>query len=142
MIICAWRGFVNRTMRKSRSRIELALTIGVSAMIVSGCQAPEAGLQILAGSEVMQDSPPDEVLRERVEQALTNSMDVPALNITVAVNDGTVTLTASELCAEHECPGRGTPGGVGTVQQSIGAVVRAIPGVRAVEFSLGIPREP
>jgi len=123
-------------MRKSRSRIELALTIGVSAMIVSGCQAPEAGLQILAGSEVMQDSPPDEVLRERVEQALMNAMDVPALNI--AVNDGMVTLTASDLCAEHECPGRGTPGQLGTVQQSIGAVVRAIPGVRAVEFSLGI----
>ena len=45
-----------------------------------------------------------------------------------------MTLTGSVVC--DECGGRRTPGGFGTVQQSLGAVVRAIPGVESVEFEL------
>ena len=50
------------------------------------------------------------------------------------VSDGIVTLTGSVVC--EECGGRRTPNGSGTVQQSLGAVVRAIPGVASVEFQL------
>ena len=128
---------MKKIIRKKRSRFDLALAISVAAVIVIGCEASEVALES-PPDEVMVESPPNEVLRERVEQALMSAADVPAENITVEVNDGVVTLTASDLCQGHECPGRGTPGQVGTVQQSIGAVVRAIPGVRDVQFSLGL----
>ena len=77
---------------------------------------------------------PDEVLKERVEAALESTSDVPADSITVEVSNGAVTLTGSVVC--EGCGGRLTPGGFGTVQQSLGAVVRAIPGVESVEFEL------
>jgi len=77
---------------------------------------------------------PDELLQERVEAALASASDVPADAITVVVDGGVVTLTGSVVC--QECGGRRTPGGFGTVQQSLGAVVRAIPGVESVEFEL------
>ena len=47
---------------------------------------------------------------------------------------GVVTITGSLAC--DDCGGLRTPGGIGTVQQSLGAVVRAVPGVEAVEFAL------
>jgi len=86
------------------------------------------------GSEI----PPDDVLQERVEAAIACASDVPADAITVVVIDGVVTVTGSVVC--EECGGRRTPGGFGTVQQSLGAVVRAIPGVQSVEFDLQYER--
>ncbi len=77
---------------------------------------------------------PDEALRARVEAALVAAADLPADSIAVAVRDGAVTLTGSVLCAT--CGGNATPGGAGTVQQSLGAVVRAVPGVTSVRFAL------
>ena len=81
------------------------------------------------------------MLRERVEAALASASDVPADALTVVVSDGVVTITGSVVC--QECGGRRTPPGFGTVQQSLGAVVRAIPGVERVEFDLQYepPRE-
>ena len=120
---------MKKTTRKRRSRFDLALAISVIAVIVLGCEA----------SEVAQESPPDEVLKERVEGALMNSSDIPGEDIRVEVDEGVVMLTASNLCQDpEECPGRSTPGRLGTVQQSIGAVLRAIPGVKDVQFSLGL----
>ena len=58
----------------------------------------------------------------------------PRDSITVEVSDGVVTLSGSVVC--EECGGRRTPPGFGTVQQSLGAVVRAIPGVARLEFKL------
>ena len=82
--------------------------------------------------------PPDDGLPERVEAAIARASDVPADAITVVVIDGVVTVTGSVVC--EECGGRRTPGGFGTVQQSLGAVVRAIPGVQSVEFDLQYER--
>jgi len=83
---------------------------------------------------------PDELLQERVEAALAAASDVPADALSVVVIDGVVTITGSVVC--QECGGRRTPPGAGTVQQSLGAVVRAIPGVESVEFELEYePRE-
>ena len=77
---------------------------------------------------------PDEALEARVESALENASDLPANSLTVEVNDGIVTLTGSVVC--EDCGGQRTPAGSATVQQNLGAVVRAIPGVERVEFDL------
>ena len=106
-------------MRKRAYTFRLAVAISFGAAVVLGA----------CGSGVS-----DEVLRERVEAALASASDVPAGSIAVEVSDGVVTLSGSVAC--EECGGRRTPPGFGTVQQSLGAVVRAIPGVASVEFKL------
>ena len=66
----------------------------------------------------------DQVLRARVEAALARASDVDADGITVDARRGVVTVTG-RVASETE-------------QQSVGAIVRAIPGVRGVSFSLRI----
>ena len=66
----------------------------------------------------------DEVLKARVEAALASASDVYAAGITVDARRGVVTLTGRVAS--------------GTEQQSVGAIVRAIPGVSHVRFSLSI----
>ena len=108
---------------KSASGGHLAVAICFAAATALGA----------CGSAAAQ-SAPDGVLRARVEAALESASDVPADSITVRVSDGVVTLTGSVVCLE--CGGRRTPNGFATVQQSLGAVVRAVPGVERVEFEL------
>ena len=96
------------------------------------CAGAVAGLGTPASAAAQ--SPADQALKARVEAALQSASDVPADSITVEVSAGVVTLTGSVVC--DDCGGRRTPGGTGTVQQSLGAVVRAIPGVEAVMFRL------
>ncbi len=110
-------------MRKSISTFRLAVAI---------CAVAVANLGVPASAAAQ--SPADLALKVRVEAALASASDVPADSITVAVSEGVVTLTGSVGC--QECGGRRTPGGSGTVQQSLGAIVRAIPGVESVEFKL------
>ena len=111
------------TVRKRTFALQLATLICVVAVASLG--APEAAAA---------QSPADSALKVRIEAALVAASDVPADSITVAVSQGVVTLTGSVVC--QECGGRRTPGGSGTTQQSLGAVVRAIPGVASVEFKL------
>ena len=66
----------------------------------------------------------DEVLQARVEAALAGASDVDAAGITVDARRGVVTLTGQVASP--------------TEQQSVGAIVRAIPGVRDVAFLLSI----
>ena len=66
----------------------------------------------------------DEVLKARVEAALASASDVYAAGITVDARRGVVTLTGRVAS--------------GTEQQSVGAIVRAIPGVSHGRFSLSI----
>ncbi len=82
------------------------------------------------------DSPSDDEIRAQVESALASASDLPQGQIQVDVEGGVVTLTGTLAC--EECGGQGTPPGIGTVQQSLGAVVRAVPGVERVEFALQI----
>lgn len=96
----------------------LGLTLAAAAM-------PDAALA---------QSPADSVLAARVESALDAASDLPADSITVSVRGDVVTLTGSLLCAE--CGGNNTPGGTATIQQGLGALVRAVPGVRRVVFDL------
>ena len=110
-------------MRKRASTFQLAVAICAGAIANLGVTASAAA-----------QSPADSMLKARVEAALVSASDVPADSITVEVSDGVVTLSGSVVC--EECGGRRTPPGYGTVQQSLGAVVRAIPGVASVEFKL------
>jgi len=77
---------------------------------------------------------PDDALRVRVESVIASAADLPADSISVQVQGGVVTISGSVLC--DACGGNATPGGTGTVQQSLGAVVRAVPGVTGVRFAL------
>jgi hypothetical protein len=81
-----------------------------------------------------QQSRADSLLAARVEGVIEAASDLPADSISVAVSGGVVTLTGSVVCAD--CGGSRTPSGSGTVQQSLGAVVRALPGVEQVLFEL------
>jgi hypothetical protein len=116
-------GLTLRTVKKITLTSHLQVVICFSAAVALGACGAGAGQSV-----------PDEVLKERVEVALASASDVPADAITVEVSNGVVTLTGSVAC--EGCGGRLTPGGFGTVQQSLGAVVRAIPGVGRVEFEL------
>jgi len=110
-------------MRKRASTFQLAVAICAGAIANLGVTASAAA-----------QSPADSMLKARVEAALVSASDVPADSITVEVSDGVVTLSGSVAC--EECGGRRTPPGFGTVQQSLGAVVRAVPGVARLEFKL------
>ena len=110
-------------MRKRAPTFQLAVAICAGAIANLGVNASAAA-----------QSPADLALKARVEAALVSASDVPADSITVEVSDGVVTLSGSVVC--EECGGSRTPGGFGTVQQSLGAVVRAIPGVVRLEFKL------
>jgi len=111
------------TMRKRVSTFQLALAICAGAVA-------NLGVTVSAAAQ----SPMDLALKARVEAALVSASDVPSDSIGVEVRDGVVTLSGSVVC--EECGGRRTPPGSGTVQQSLGAVVRAIPGVVRLEFEL------
>lgn len=76
----------------------------------------------------------DDQLRLNVESALVGASDLPPGGLSVSVENGVVTISGSLEC--EDCGGLRTPGQTGTVQQSLGAVVRAVPGVERVEFSL------
>jgi len=89
--------------------------------------APAAG----AGQSTV---PPDSVLVARVEAAIAAASDLVADSLSVSASQGVVTITGSVVC--DDCGGSRTPGGSATVQQSLGAVVRAVPGVGRVRFDL------
>lgn len=111
------------TTRKRASTFQLAIVI---------CAVAVANLAVTTSAAAQ--SPADLALKARIEAALVGASDLPADSLTVEVSDGVVTISGSVVC--EECGGRRTPNGSGTVQQSLGAVVRAIPGVARVEFEL------
>jgi len=105
-----------------------ALAVALAALLLAAALAAQTPGQS-AGQ-----SAEDAALEARVEAALEAAADLPADSIVVQVRAGVVTLSGSVACAD--CGGNATPSGSGTVQQSLGAVVRAVPGVERVEFRL------
>lgn len=100
-------------------------------LVLAAC-APESGntpVSIESAQSLSAQS-----LQARVEAAIAAASDLPQGTLGVEVRDGVVTIRGDLSCAD--CGGTGTPGGTGTVQQSLGAVVRAVPGVQSVEFDL------
>lgn len=74
----------------------------------------------------------DTQLAQRVSAAIAAASDLPQQGLKVTVTEGVVLVTGTLDCPD--CGGARTPGGSGTVQQSLGAVIRAVPGVRLVSF--------
>jgi len=90
-------------------------------------------LVLLFGACSPADNEPQS-LQQQVASAIASASDLPAQNLTVSVDGGAVLVTGSLEC--ENCGGMRTPGGEDTIQQSLGAVVRAVPGVESVEFEL------
>ncbi len=107
-----------------RARIAPALLAVGMMLALTACASGIAGAQ----------SDADAALEARVANAINNASDLPVDSLSVAARDGVVRVTGSLACAD--CGGMRTPGGVQTIQQSLGAVVRAVPGVERVEFDL------
>ena len=105
-------------------RLARALLAVGAAFALTACASGIAGAQ----------SDADAALEARVANAIDNASDLPVDSLSVAASDGVVRVTGSLVCAD--CNGMLTPGGVQTIQQSLGAVVRAVPGVERVEFDL------
>ena len=93
--------------------VSLALSVTAAA---TGCAARAGG--VVAGDDA------DDVLRARVESALASAADVHGEQIMVDARGGVVVLTGRVAS--------------GTEQQSVGAIVRAVPGVVDVRFALTV----
>ena len=74
----------------------------------------------------------DSQLKARVEAALASTSDVPQ-GLNIEISQGHARISGSLNC--EDCGGMRTPGTVDTIQQSLGAIVRAVPGITEVEFS-------
>ena len=75
----------------------------------------------------------DDRIQSQVESVIARASDLPT-GLMVEVNQGVVSVSGSLDC--ENCGGMRTPNNLGTIQQSLGAMVRAVPGVTKVEFSL------
>ncbi len=115
-----------------------AITLICSCLIFLGsCDSvltEETSSAERASSEVLSSSATiDAQIKSQVESAIANADDLPS-GFTVEVDEGMVLIEGSVVC--EGCGGLRTPGRVGSIQQSLGAIVRAVPGVMSVEFSL------
>ena len=97
------------------------MAVGVATMVVGGaaCATGQTTTGTDATSLVV-----SETLQSRVEAALTTAADVDAKHLVVSATDGVVTLIGQV--------------GSGFEQQSVGAIVRAVPGVDEVRFRLEV----
>lgn len=75
----------------------------------------------------------DTQLQQQVAAAIASASDVPQ-QLVVETSNGVVRLIGSLQC--ESCGGNRTPGTTDTIQQNLGALVRAVPGVTQVQFDL------
>ncbi len=105
------------TIHPAISRLLCAL--GLAALLVT------AGACAARGPDQTSDPrPADVVLRSRVERVLASALDVNADTVTVEATEGVVTVRGRVVS--------------GFEQQSVGAIVRAVPGVTRVRFDLEV----
>jgi osmotically-inducible protein OsmY len=112
------------------ARLALATIIATIATLALGACASETD-DTQSGA--------DDALEARVVAAIANASDLPADAFSVAASDGVVRITGAVAC--EDCGGMQTPGGIQSIQQSLGAVTRAVPGVERVEFDLEFQSE-
>ena len=105
------------------------LTSVFSLALLAGCGAE---------NEIAPAADTDQQLAGQVRAALAGASDLPA-ELSVEVVDGAVTISGSLAC--EDCGGNRTPGNIGTIQQTLGPVVRAVPGVSEVRFELDYRNE-
>jgi osmotically-inducible protein OsmY len=114
--------------------IERSVLLSVLVFVVASCspKTSDSTSSVSAPSSIGQSL--DEQLRKRVEAVLAaNATELPP-RIQVEAINGNVSLSGSLDC--EECGGMRTPGTLDTIQQSMGAIVRAVPGVESVNFEL------
>ena len=109
-----------------------------SLLLLSSCGGQDTSTMVQSTAPVVSnisdaDLVVDERIKVQVESAVANAKDLPS-GFTVEVTEGVVFITGSVVCGD--CGGMRTPGHIGTIQQSLGGVVRAIPGVMSVNFDL------
>lgn len=118
---------------------QLLLIVFSSLFLLVACGGESSSIESSSSSDPVPsnisdaDLAVDENIRAQVESALANAADLPP-GFTVEVNEGVVLISGSMVC--EDCGGMRTPGNIGTVQQSLGGVVRAVPGVMRVDFDL------
>ena len=114
------------------------VVFGASLLILNSCGGensstmPESPLPVVSNISD-NELAIDERIKAQVESAVASAKDLPS-GFTVQVTEGIVLITGSVVC--DDCGGMRTPGHIGTIQQSLGGVVRAIPGVMSVNFDL------
>ncbi len=114
-------------MRRSGS---LPALLACGVFLFAGCGPRQTDAGSAAGA--------DRELAGRVQAALAAAGDLPA-GLSVEVVDGVVLIAGALAC--EDCGGSRTPGNTGTIQQSLGTVVRAVPGVGEVRFQLDYASE-
>lgn len=102
-----------------RTLLRVAATTLLGGALLTGC--------------VLDRGPSDAELEARVETALARASDLDGADVEISVSEGVVTVGGSLTCAD--CAATRTPAGMGSIEQSVGAIVRAVPGVKGVEFS-------
>lgn len=112
-----------------RSRI--SRMVGVATLCIAMLAVLNAGQQQTARATT------DDLLRARVVAALTNASDLPGRDIAVEVKSGIVILRGRISASSM----RGVTYPTAMMQQSVGAVVRAVPGVKQIQFSIQIEPE-
>lgn len=129
-------------MRIIRSRAGLAILLSGALLFLSYCSAENSaengaanGTESGTGNSTENIAAPEQTdaeLQTQIEALIKQQSDLPQ-GLQVAVSGGRVMLTGSLEC--EACGGNATPGTEDTIQQSLGAVVRAIPGVVDLQFS-------
>ena len=121
------------------SSLERNIIIGAAVLFLVSCGEVSVTTSSSQGSLSTGSalSQPDMLIDERIKMQVTsvieNASDLPP-GFQVEVTEGVVRVTGSVLC--DECGGMRTPGHIGTIQQSLGGIVRAVPGVMRVDFDL------
>ncbi len=108
----------------------LSALFACGLLLFAGCGPQQTGAELAPGD--------DQALAGRVQAALESASDLPP-ELSVEVDDGVVIISGSLAC--ENCGGNRTPGNIGTIQQSLGTVVRAVPGVTEVRFQLDYTNE-
>ena len=131
------------------SSLKRNIIIGAAVLFLASCGEVGVTTSSSQGSSSTEGtlSQPDMLIDERIKMQVTsvieNASDLPT-GFQVEVTEGVVRVTGSVLC--DECGGMRTPGHIGTIQQSLGGIVRAVPGVMRVDFDLSYgpdyPAEP
>ena len=121
------------------SSLKRNIIIGAAVLFLVSCGEVSVTTSSSQGSSSTGSalSQPDMLIDERIKMQVTsaieNASDLPP-GFQVEVTEGVVRVTGSVLC--DECGGMRTPGHIGTIQQSLGGIVRAVPGVMRVDFDL------
>ena len=118
------------------TRAEARQLVSHKAILVNDKKVNIPSYQLNAGDNISLSNKAQS--QSRVKQSLEIAKNREECDW-VEVNEGIVLISGSMAC--EDCGGLRTPGNIGTVQQSLGGVVRAVSGVMRVDFDLSYPSD-